>query len=223
MSTNKARTRTAEQLETKRECDRRWAAKNPERLRELHRKANLKWRAKNLEREREASRRRWADNPEKARENARTRRANDPEGAREANRKWRANNPEKAREGMRRWRATDPERARELDRKWGATDRGRASVAATNLRRRIRVGGMRMTMATFLEVQSQSSGYCPYCGERIVIGEVDHIVPVAMGGSIAQFNLAWVCQKCNRSKGNRSVPEFLLYRRNLGGLDKYRV
>ena len=84
--------------ECKNKADRRWRAKNPEKVR--------RWRAENPEKAREAVRRWQAENPEKQRE---------------AEKRWRAENPEKERERCRRWRAKNPEKARERCRRWRNT------------------------------------------------------------------------------------------------------
>ena len=54
---------------------------------------------------------------------------------------------------------------------------------------------------------------CSYCGEtpkRIVI---DHIVPVASGGTSEWDNLTAACASCNFSKGGKSLLRFLADRR----------
>ena len=117
----------------KKEYYRKWAAANPEKVRE----ASRKWRTNNPEKARESQRKWRANNPEKAREyykkwNAanpgknteaqRIWRSKDPEKYREnntlRNRIWRAKNPEKPRESSRKWRTANPERQYEASRKW---------------------------------------------------------------------------------------------------------
>ena len=50
---------------------------------------------------------------------------------------------------------------------------------------------------------------CKYCGAFGVALECDHVVPVALGGGHELSNLAAACKACNRSKGKKSVQEFL--------------
>lgn len=51
---------------------------------------------------------------------------------------------------------------------------------------------------------------CVYCGNP---GQsVDHVVPVAFGGTSEWHNLAPACRKCNSTKGSKSLLEFLMYR-----------
>lgn len=48
---------------------------------------------------------------------------------------------------------------------------------------------------------------CAYCGEKPGHSEleVDHIIPVAMGGSNNLINLVCSCKRCNRGKSGRVV------------------
>jgi len=50
---------------------------------------------------------------------------------------------------------------------------------------------------------------CQYCGKKApdVILEVDHIVPVAEGGTNDFINLVTSCRDCNRGKGKRTLDD----------------
>lgn len=53
----------------------------------------------------------------------------------------------------------------------------------------------------------QRDGYqCYYCGTDELL-EVDHIQPIAKGGTDSLDNLITVCRYHNRSKGKQSVPK----------------
>lgn len=54
---------------------------------------------------------------------------------------------------------------------------------------------------------------CRYCGKKGGILEVDHIVPFSKGGSDDLSNLATSCRHCNRQKRDKSVEEFLIWRK----------
>lgn len=49
---------------------------------------------------------------------------------------------------------------------------------------------------------------CQYCGDRGVHLHCDHIVPVSRGGSNDISNLATSCQRCNQSKGCKTIEEW---------------
>lgn len=50
---------------------------------------------------------------------------------------------------------------------------------------------------------------CKYCGERVKKLECDHVVPVSRGGTHEDSNLVTACFKCNRSKRDKLLEEWL--------------
>lgn len=59
------------------------------------------------------------------------------------------------------------------------------------------------------EVLKRDHFTCQYCGAKSpdVILEVDHIKPVAEGGTNDMFNLITSCRDCNRGKGKRALSD----------------
>ena len=52
---------------------------------------------------------------------------------------------------------------------------------------------------------------CQYCGAKLKWGElhIDHIIPRSKGGKNEDSNYLAACQRCNSSKCDRSLEEFL--------------
>lgn len=53
---------------------------------------------------------------------------------------------------------------------------------------------------------------CTYCDVPLggkVVGEVDHVIPLAEGGLHTMSNLTPSCRECNRTKSARSVEDWL--------------
>lgn len=50
-------------------------------------------------------------------------------------------------------------------------------------------------------VEQRDEGRCRYCGTAAGPFEVDHVLPVALGGGNSMGNLVWACDRCNRRKG----------------------
>lgn len=55
-------------------------------------------------------------------------------------------------------------------------------------------------------VMRRDHGMCRYCGAPAA--EIDHMDPWARGGLTVLSNLAAACQRCNRSKGERTPEEW---------------
>jgi len=61
------------------------------------------------------------------------------------------------------------------------------------------------TFQDYLMIAIRSEQKCAYCNCRppTVTLEIDHVLPVSKGGGDLPFNLRFLCQRCNRSRGNR--------------------
>jgi 5-methylcytosine-specific restriction endonuclease McrA len=54
-------------------------------------------------------------------------------------------------------------------------------------------------------VKQRFGGTCAYCGCTPRFLTLDHVVARSQGGFDVKWNLAAVCQRCNRSKGSRPL------------------
>jgi hypothetical protein len=59
-------------------------------------------------------------------------------------------------------------------------------------------------------IKKRDNYTCRYCGNSVynepnLLLEIDHIIPVAKGGSTVEDNLQTLCWKCNRSKGSKLI------------------
>lgn len=61
-------------------------------------------------------------------------------------------------------------------------------------------------------VFERDSYTCQYCGDKDSKLECDHIIPVVSGGSDELDNLTTSCISCNRSKGSKSLSDWLQWR-----------
>lgn len=57
---------------------------------------------------------------------------------------------------------------------------------------------------------------CHYCGDRFGPWEVDHVRPVARGGTNDEGNLVPACEACNTQKRAMLLHEWIVYRKTLG-------
>ena len=76
-------------------------------------------------------------------------------------------------------------------------------------RRRVRMLGSQTDPVTVKETRRLFAQYpiCVYC--RVCPSEVlDHVIPLARGGSHTIDNLLPACEKCNFSKGSKTLEEW---------------
>ncbi len=67
------------------------------------------------------------------------------------------------------------------------------------------------SMAAQRREMIKKTDHCPYCGSELGNdAHLDHIQPINRGGLSIDENLVWCCAKCNLSKSNKGLIEFLL-------------
>lgn len=173
---------------------REWTQANRDRLNAEHRQKYASLTDEQREAERAASRRRnqryYTRNLERARElgrkNAAAYRRRYPERHAKANREWAAKNREKDRAWSRRWRENNAEYVR----LWFKANKARRKNAPG--------------ICTVAQAQARVEyfgGLCWMC--RKPWEELDHVKPIARGGSNWPANLRPACGDCNRRKGAR--------------------
>lgn len=143
--------------------------------------AAREWRAKNKEKCRKYSREHYKRNPDLFKRHAKAQRQRDPEKAKAWVADWKKKNPE-------RWK--------------------RLMQVGKNMRRtRERGNGGSFTVADIEALHAKQNGACAVC-PAINGLEIDHILPVILGGSSDPSNLQLLCQPCNRSKGATHPDEW---------------
>jgi 5-methylcytosine-specific restriction endonuclease McrA len=151
----------------------------------------------NLQESRKASRKREA-----------RRVAADPsirEAKRDAKRQDYQNDPAKWIAISRRWALANPEKAREYKRKW---EKNNPTKRADHVhKRRARLANAESDGYTRTEIYQRDNGACTYCGIALEYKpygfEIDHIVPIALGGPDTRANVQLACRSCNRKKATR--------------------
>lgn len=141
----------------------------------------------------------WAKaNPEKAKE-----------GYRYQSKKWHRNNPLKVSAKHKKWRDSnlDQERKRLTD----YAKNNRPVIISIRHARRARLAGAggRFTAQEWGALKDSYLGRCAYCFDAKA-EHIDHVVPVAKGGTNDIGNLVPACAKCNLSKGSKSLLAFMV-------------
>jgi 5-methylcytosine-specific restriction endonuclease McrA len=109
---------------------------------------------------------------------------------------WRDANPDKSRASVAAYRAANPNKVKEKD---------------ANRRARDRAAEGSHTAADILRIHDEQSGKCACCGKALNGSyHVDHIMPLALGGSNWPENLQLLCERDNTSKGAKHPYDFSL-------------
>lgn len=139
-----------------------------------------------------------------------------PERVREINRAYYARHHERKAAEMRAKRKANPEKAKAIKKRWMVKHPNlvKASQITRKIKRRARersAEGHFHPIHIKLQLRKQY-GLCAYCGIYIVdTYEVDHIVPLAKGGTNWADNLVLACRTCNRKKGTQTWSSPWLY------------
>lgn len=150
-------------------------------------------------------REKYSANPEAFKAKAAAWHSENRERSREIKTAWRLRNPEKQAAAFRACEERRPDRHRQ----WKAANPGR--VKANRQRRRSWKRGAEgaHTADDLITIRSQQRGRCAYCRVKLRPGaHLDHIVPLARGGTNWPRNLQWLCEPCNLSKGGKDPIEF---------------
>jgi hypothetical protein len=128
----------------------------------------------------------------------------------EANRQWREENPEQHRENARQWAKDNRERCNANARAWRARnpELQRAHARAAHARRRVSASGG-LSAADIRAQYDRQRGRCFWCGKNVGTGyNIDHVIPLALGGPNTVENLVIACEFCNKSKGAKHPMDF---------------
>lgn len=124
-------------------------------------------------------------------------RATNPIPHRKASKKWAKANPTKHADSIIRWKKRHPQRAKEL-----------AIVRSHRRRTRLRNNGGDFTLDDIVAIRIKQNFACAACGDTERQQEIDHIIPVRLGGSSYPSNLQLLCFRCNRSKSGRHPDDW---------------
>lgn len=131
------------------------------------------------------------------------------------NREWYARNVDAQRERGRKKRDQNVDRYREYSRSYNAENLPRLAAIARNRRARLKASGGTHTFEDVERILRAQGGKCAYCHSRLRKYHVDHIIPVAAGGTNDPRNLQVLCAPCNQSKSARDPIKFMQERGRL--------
>lgn len=133
-------------------------------------------------------------------------------------REWRLANPEKVEAAREKWRQENPEKHKEAQKKWAANnpETVQSNVRARRARKRNAEGSH--TKEDIEAILVRQAFKCAECGTSIrkrSSRQVDHIVPLKLGGSNWPTNLQLLCNTCNKVKAAKHPIDFAVERGRL--------
>lgn len=171
---------------------------------------SARWARENPEKAKAAVSRWEKANPEKAMARAERWKKANPDSAKAATARWRENNPEK----VRQWQLNNTEKTRAKWARWREANREKclkSNQISSSRRRALKRGsGGTHTIDDLREILAAQAGRCAYCKAdlRRIKKNVDHIMPLARGGSNGRSNLQYLCQPCNNIKRAKDPLDF---------------
>lgn len=178
---------------------RAWSAANKERKKA----ANAAWEAENRDRLK----------PVRREYNA-ARYAADPQRFNARNAAYRIKNAEKVRLRHRDYREANRDRAKETAKKWLEENPHAGRIKAHNYRSRKRANGGQLSPDLAAILFKRQRGKCA-CGCGMPLGtdyHLDHIMPLALGGSNTDDNIQILRGICNRQKCAKHPVDFMQHR-----------
>lgn len=116
---------------------------------------------------------------------------------------WKAGNPNwRKPEYDQKYRATHVEQDRARASEWSKNNRAKRNATQQARRAREYSGGT-YSAEEWLELCKTFGNVCLACGSENIT--VDHVVPLASGGTNTIDNLQPLCGPCNSSKGNKTI------------------
>jgi 5-methylcytosine-specific restriction endonuclease McrA len=161
------------------------------------------------------AKKRYAENPQPYKDKAKQYKEKNPERVLANRRRWLESNREKNREYQRLWALEYRKRNPLSHRKWKTNPKKLAQWRRENPDktrkqkhdRRVRELGARSYLVTSKDISRLLYSNCIYCGSPESI-QIDHVFPLARGGTHSIGNLAPACRTCNVRKSSKFVMEW---------------
>jgi 5-methylcytosine-specific restriction endonuclease McrA len=171
------------------------------------------WRLKNLDRIRAQERELYIINKNRISENRKVRRKLNPEQEKLYRKTYRLNHLEKMREYDRLWklnrRSITPEKTREIERN-NYQKNPKRFIEKNRKRKTLKRSGIVADCSQRLKLL-ELERFCHWCCCRLTDTNrsIDHVTPLNRGGHHIPENLVVACKKCNSSRGDKLISEWM--------------
>lgn len=155
---------------------------------------------------------RAAVNPEVARARAADWYAKNHDRALKSRAQWAAKNKDRVRASKSKWRAANPEKMQACRDKWATEnpERARNQQRINNRNRKSRLATGRLSAGIIAKLLLLQRGKCACCGKPLGNKyHLDHIMPLALGGTNTDDNIQLLRQECNQQKSAKHPVDFM--------------
>jgi 5-methylcytosine-specific restriction endonuclease McrA len=117
------------------------------------------------------------------------------------------------------WHEANPERSKELHDRHRRRNPGYDNIFSHNYRARKKFDGGKLSVDLPNLLLQEQNYQCPYCWVNLRESgyELDHYMPLSLGGAHADWNIQLTCPSCNKKKSNKHPIEFLASIVDMGG------
>lgn len=172
-----------------------------------------RWREKNKDRIHEYSVQYYKNNADHILEKKKNEREENPLEHRQRTKKWRDSNPLKNKEVAARSHANNKEKNNKRSINYRLANLDRYRAYAHNRRALIKLSGGKLSPEIASKILALQKGRCACCGEPLGSDyHLDHIMPLALGGTNTDDNIQLLRSTCNRQKYAKHPVDFMQQR-----------
>lgn len=124
---------------------------------------------------------------------------------------WVAANKERVSETKRRYAERHPDRRKASKAAWQSSNADRMLAHGHNRRAKIRAIGGKLSHDIRSRLMALQNSKCACCKGDLKKSKphIDHVMPIALGGSNTDENVQILCARCNQSKNAKHPVEFM--------------
>jgi 5-methylcytosine-specific restriction endonuclease McrA len=135
------------------------------------------------------------------------RRQLNPEIKAAADKKWQFENKQKVNANSKAWRTRNPEKAAQVGKSYRTRNPENGIIKSA--RRRARKAANGTFLVTSKDLRAIMSKPCFYC--KAPATQLEHVLPIVLGGRHSIGNLVASCQPCNLSKHKKTIMEWRVW------------
>lgn len=128
----------------------------------------------------------------------------------EKSKEYRDKNKDILLEKKRKYRLINKEKINQSNAKYKKNNKHIVNACNASRRAVIRGAGGKFNRVDIDDLLIHQNGKCAYCFIKMRDYHIDHIMPVALGGSNDKENIQLLCPNCNLKKGAKHPDDFLL-------------